>query len=224
MSGELDRASAILAAGGVVAVPTDTVYGLAARVDRPDAISAVFELKGRPQGLALPVLVAAEAQLDEVVAEWPHAAHVLAERFWPGPLTLVVPAPPAVGRLLGGEGATVGVRHPRHPVIEGLLRLCGPLAVTSANLHGRPPCTSAAEVTMVFDVGGPSTASVSPGAVGADRPAPPGGSRVAAVLDGGRCDGEPSTVVDLSAGPLRCLRAGALAFSAVLAALDGRPA
>lgn len=201
MSAELERASAILATGGVVAVPTDTVYGLAARLDRPDAISAVFELKGRPQGLALPVLVAGEGQLGEVVTEWPPAAHVLAERFWPGPLTMVVPAPPAVGRLLGGEGATVGVRHPRHPVIEGLLRLCGPLAVTSANLHGRPPCTSAAEVTAVFGAGA-----------------------VAAVLDGGRCDGEASTVVDLSAGPARCLRAGALGFPAIVAALDGEPA
>jgi len=223
VSGELDRASAILAAGGVVAVPTDTVYGLAARLDRPDAISAVFELKGRPQGLALPVLVAGEAQLGEVVAEWPPAAHVLAERFWPGPLTLVVPAPPAIGRLLGGEGASVGIRHPRHPVIEGLLRLCGPLAVTSANLHGRPPCTSAAEVTDVFGVGGPSI-GIGPDGGGTDRPAPPGGPRVAAVLDGGRCDGEPSTVVDLVAGSPRCLRAGALGFPAVLAALDGGPA
>jgi L-threonylcarbamoyladenylate synthase len=201
VSAELDRASAILDAGGVVAVPTDTVYGLAARLDRPDAISAVFELKGRPQGLALPVLVGEEDQLDEVVSRWPPAAHLLAARFWPGPLTLVVPAPPAVGRLVGGEGATVGVRHPRHPVIEGLLRLSGPLAVTSANLHGQQPCTSAAEVTRVFGAG-----------------------VVAAVLDGGPCDGEPSTVVDLAAGPPRCLRAGAIGFKAILAALDGGPA
>ncbi len=217
MSRRLDQASAILAAGGVVGVPTDTVYGLAARLDRPDAVAAVFELKGRPEGLALPVLVAGESQLDEVVVDWPHAAHVLAQRFWPGPLTLVVHAPRGIGRLVGGDGTTVGVRHPRHPLMEALLDSSGPLAVTSANRHGQPPCTTAAELRRVFDA--------EPGAGDrGERPASPAGPRLATVIDGGRCDGETSTVVDLVAEPPRCLRAGALAFSTVLAALDAKPA
>jgi tRNA threonylcarbamoyl adenosine modification protein (Sua5/YciO/YrdC/YwlC family) len=191
-------ALAALAEGAVIAVPTDTVYGLAARVDRPDALRAVFEAKGRPPGLALPVLVGAADQVAKVAAGWPAAATALAAHFWPGPLTLVVPALPAVGPLLGGDGVTVGVRYPDDGVVHALCAAAGPLAVTSANAHGEPPCASAAEVVAAF------------------RP-----SAVAMVLDGGSCGGVPSTVVDCTGDPVRCLREGAVPWAAVLSTLGG---
>lgn len=197
-----------LAEGRVVAVPTDTVYGLAARVDRPGALSAVFALKGRPPDVALPVLVDGVEQVDRVALAWrPHAA-ALAARFWPGPLTVVVAARPEVGPLLGGDGVTVGVRHPAHAVTEALCREAGPLAVTSANPHGQPPCTTAAAVAEAF--------AVPPG----DAPA----GALALVLDGGTCAGVPSTVVDCTTAVPGCLRDGGVPWSAVLAhaGLDGR--
>src|SRR5271165_2573670 len=145
-----------LAAGAVVAIPTDTVYGLAARLDRPDAVAAVFELKGRPTDLALPVLIGRWGQIDQVVETWPRDASMLAARFWPGPLTVVVPARPSVGPLLGFPGTTVGIRRPKHRFVRALCQRAGPLAVTSANRHGAPPCRTAAEVAAAFDPAGGS--------------------------------------------------------------------
>ena len=133
---------AALDAGEVVAIPTDTVYGLAARVDRPAGIAAIFTAKGRPPGLALPVLVGRSRQVHEVAETWPRLAKVLTARFWPGPLTVVVPARPEIGPFLGGDGRTVGLRCPAHRDIRRLCRLGGPLAVTSANRHREPPCTT----------------------------------------------------------------------------------
>jgi len=184
-----------LEGGSVVAVPTDTVYGLAARVDRTEAIAAVFEAKARPAELALPVLIGRWRQVREVAAEWPRNASMVAARFWPGPLTVVVRAIDGLGERLGSEG-TVGVRCPDHRTVQGLCRRAGPLAVTSANRHGEPPCTSAAEVVEAFDA-----------------------SQVALVLDGGRCDGEPSTVVDCTVDPPACLREGGVPWAWVEAAL-----
>jgi L-threonylcarbamoyladenylate synthase len=187
-----------LADGAVVGLPTDTVYGLAARLDRPAALAAIFALKGRPDGLALPVLVDGVAQARLVASSWPPAAERLAARLWPGPLTLVVPARPEVGRLVGGDGATVGVRCPDHPVVTGLCRRSGPLAVTSANRHGEPPATTAGAVQAAFD--GPGT------------------SALALVVDGGRCDGVPSTVADCTTWPPVELRAGGVPWAEVVAA------
>jgi L-threonylcarbamoyladenylate synthase len=188
-----DALDAVVAAwnrGAVVALPTDTVYGLGAPLARPDAVAALFDVKGRPAGLALPVLVEAEGQAGDVVTAWPAAASALAARWWPGPLTLVVPATPLVGSQVGGDGTTVGVRCPDHPLVRALCAAAGPLAVTSANRHGEPPCRTAAEVTSVID---------SP--------------LVALVADGGTCDGVPSTVVDCTSVPARCLRAGGVPWS-----------
>lgn len=179
-----------LAAGAGVAIPTDTVYGLAARIDRPEALAAVFAAKGRPPGLALPVLIGRWSQVRAVAPKLSKTAKLLAARFWPGPLTVVVPALPGVGPLLGGDGASVGLRQPDHPFVRALCRRTGPLAVTSANLHGRPPCTTAEEVAACFTR-----------------------DEVALVVDGGRCDGVPSTVVDCRVSPPACLRAGAIPWS-----------
>lgn len=190
---------AVLAAleeGRVVALPTDTVYGLAARLDRPEAMAAIFRVKGRPGGLALPVLVGRWRQALDVATSWPHSASMLAARFWPGALTVVVPVDPALGGRLGGGGETAGLRHPDHKLVQSLCRQAGPLATTSANLHGVPPCTTAAEVEDAF----------------AD-------SEVSLVVDGDRCDGAPSTVVDCTGPSPVCLRQGAIPWSWIEASL-----
>ncbi len=188
-----------LAEGAVVGLPTDTVYGLAARLDRPAALEAVFSLKGRPAGLALPVLVAGPDQLEAVVASWPPSAAALAEAFWPGPLTLVVPGRLEVAQAVGGDGSTVGVRVPDHGFVQDLCRTSGPLAVTSANPHGEPPCTEATQVARRL-----------PGS---------GAASVAVVVDGGRCEAQPSAVVDCTVEPPVPRRHGPLSWAHVEAAL-----
>ncbi|HEX3946775.1 MAG TPA: L-threonylcarbamoyladenylate synthase, partial [Acidimicrobiales bacterium] len=168
--GALEAAVQALAAGQVVALPTDTVYGLAARVDRPEGIAAIFAAKGRPPAVALPVLIGRWRQLRDVAETWPKSASMLASRFWPGALTVVVPAKPEVGSVLGGEGTTVGLRRPGHKGVRKLCRLAGPLAVTSANRHGEAPCGTAEQVADAFFPG----------------------RLVSLVLDDGPCDGQPS--------------------------------
>jgi L-threonylcarbamoyladenylate synthase len=192
----LDRAAEALADGLVVAIPTDTVYGLAARIDRPQAMAAIFEAKDRPAGLALPVLVGRWHQAREVAGSWPRTASMLAARFWPGPLTVVVPVDPALGAHLGGNGTSVGLRRPRHKFVQALCRRAGPLATTSANRHGEPPCTTVAELQVAF---------------AADA--------VGLMIDGGTCDRAPSTVVDCTVSPPGCLREGAIAWSWIEAAV-----
>jgi tRNA threonylcarbamoyl adenosine modification protein (Sua5/YciO/YrdC/YwlC family) len=179
---ELDVALAELDAGRPVVVPTDTVYGLAASLRAPGAVAELFRLKGRPRAKAIPVLAHDAASLEEIVSFDERAR--AAARLWPGPLTVVLPRAPGFDVDLGGTGSTVGVRVPAHPVARELLRRTGPLAVTSANLSGDPPLTTAEAAREVF-----------------------GASVV--VVDGGACDGAPSTVVDLTGVP-RVLRSGAL--------------
>jgi L-threonylcarbamoyladenylate synthase len=184
-----------LAGGRVVGLPTDTVYGLAARLD-PEAVDRIFAAKGRPPNLALPVLIGAREQVGLVAASFGEPAVRISEHFWPGALTLVVRAKRTVGHLIGGDGRTVGIRWPDHPLVEQLCLEVGPIAVTSANRHGEPPCTSARAVVATF-----------------------GDDEVAVVVDGGQCDGTPSSVVDCSKRSPRCLREGAVAWSEIQAAL-----
>lgn len=194
--GTLSEVLGALDAGRVIAVPTDTVYGLAARIDHPEGMAGVFRAKGRPEDLALPVLIGPWRQLDQVIARWPRQAGMVAARFWPGAVTVVVPARRELGRHLGGDGASVGVRRPDHRWVRDLCKRAGPLATTSANPHGLPPLTTAAAVAGAFDE-----------------------VDVALVVDGGTCDGAPSTVVDCTVSPPRCLRDGAVAWSWIEASL-----
>lgn len=188
------EAAKVVAAGGVIGVPTDTVYGLAADpFDRP-AVDRLFAVKDRPSEVALPVLVTGWDQVADVAGTLETAARRLAERYWPGPLTLVVPRSAAFRVDLGGTAAarwTVGVRWPDHPTMQALCSATGPLAVTSANLHGQQPATTALSLARAFEEAGH-------------------GDGVSLVLDGGRCDGVPSTVVECRGPASKCLRDGAI--------------
>jgi len=177
--------------GCVVAIPTDTVYGLAARLDRPEAVDALFALKDRPEALALPVLLGEVAQVALLASHWPPSATALTSRFWPGPLTVVVPARAEVGPLVGGDGVSVGLRLPRHDFVRALCRGAGPLAVTSANRHGDPPAQEVAQVLATFAGRAPS---------------------LAVVVDGGVCDAPASTVADCTMEPPVCRRLGAISW------------
>jgi L-threonylcarbamoyladenylate synthase len=175
----LDEAAAALDLPGVIAIPTDTVYGLAARMDWSGAADSLSAAKGRPADMPLQVLVSDIGQATRLGVFSDRAARIAAQ-LWPGGLTLVVPA--------AGSGApagsTVGLRWPAHPVAEALCKRCGPLLATSANLHGEPPGETAQEVARTF------------------------GDSLAVVLDGGTCAGEASTVVDLTSDTPRVLRVG----------------
>ena len=182
-----------------MAVPTDTVYGLAVVPFLPDAVARLFSVKERPRDVPLPVLVASWAQVATVAGQLDGAAELLAGRYWPGPLTLVVPRESRFAADLGGPPsaqATVGVRWPDHPLVGRLCRELGPLAVTSANRHGSPPSTTAGEVAAAF--------------AGADE--------LAAILDGGTCDGTPSTVVECRGSATRCIRQGSIAWEEIVEA------
>jgi tRNA threonylcarbamoyl adenosine modification protein (Sua5/YciO/YrdC/YwlC family) len=192
----LAAASEALVAGAVVAIPTDTVYGLAVDPTQPEAVAALFALKERPAEVALPVLVGSRQQVDQVAAPLESAAAHLAARFWPGPLTLVVPRRRAFTADLGGPLSarqTVGVRWPRHPVVGELCSRIGPLAVTSANLHGHPPATSAADLVGMFG----------------------NSDDLVVIVDGGTCDGTPSTVVECRGPASRGLREGGIPFEEI---------
>lgn len=189
----LSSVADLLAAGEVVAVPTDTVYGLAARLDDPVAIGRLFAAKHRPASMPVAVLCATTADAAGVAKGWHEGAARLAGRYWPGPLTLVLDADPALAARLGARRG-VGVRVPDDATCQALLALTGPLAVTSANEHGAPPATTAADALAL------------------------GG--IATVLDGGTRDGAVSTVVDLTGRTPVVVRDGAIPARDVLAALS----
>jgi L-threonylcarbamoyladenylate synthase len=186
----LARATAALGGGAVIAIPTDTVYGLAALPTLPEATERIFAAKHRPLDLVLPVLVADAAQALDLGQGLSPAAERLMARHWPGPLTVVLERAPAAADLaLGGGSQTIGLRCPDHDGVRELCALVGPLATTSANRHGEPPITDARTVADTF------------------------GAELALVLDGGECAGLPSTVVDCTQDPPRLLREGRLAWS-----------
>jgi tRNA threonylcarbamoyl adenosine modification protein (Sua5/YciO/YrdC/YwlC family) len=177
-----------------VAIPTDTVYGLAVDPRRPGATDALFDVKHRPTRLELPVLVASVDQAEGLAGPdgLSSVAGRLVRRFWPGSLTIVVPRRDDVDWILGGDGRTIGLRCPAHSFARRLCDRVGPLATTSANRHGEPPITLAWGLTEEF------------------------GDEVALVVDGGVCDGAPSTVIDVTGATLRCIRDGAVPWSEIL--------
>ncbi len=182
------EAVAAFRVGGLVAMPTDTVYGIGVALDTPEGLRRLFAAKDRPLDRAIVLLVADLAQAAAIGVISP-AARVLAERFWPGGLTIVVPQVPDSGlpAALTGGAATIGLRVPDHDCPRELARALGPLPVTSANLSGRQEARDAAGVMAQL------------------------GDRVDLILDGGPArGGVPSTVVDCSGEWPRLLRAGAV--------------
>lgn len=181
------RALAALRRGSVVAFPTDTVYGLGAHSLIPAAIERLYQVKGRQRQKAIPLLIARTEDLTTVAAEVPEVAWRLAEQFWPGPVTLVVPKAVSVLDVVTGGAPSVAVRVPAHEVALRLISDLGvPLAATSANLSGQTEAVTAEEVRDAL------------------------GRRVGLILDGGRCaGGVASTVVDLTVQPPAILRRGA---------------
>ena len=192
----LEEIAAVLAAGEVVAVPTDTVYGLAVDPRLPGAAGRLFALKKRPERVALPVLIAEPAEVDELAETTPAAARLISS-YWPGALTLVLARRGGLGLDLGGDPTTIGLRCPAHELLRELLADTGPLAVTSANRHGEPPLHTAEAVRDHFGPG------------------------LRTVLDGGRCDGLASTVLSLVSSEPSCLREGALCFTELVAVAAG---
>ncbi len=207
MPEQIARAAAYVAAGGLLALPTDTVYGLGVRADDAAAVCRLLAAKGRGRAMPPPVLIGEAARLDGIAAHVPDAAHALMEAFWPGGLTLVLDAAPDLDWDLGDTDGTVAVRMPDHPLALALLRATGPMAVTSANATGRPPATDAAGVRAAFP--GRVVDVVDAAVVDAAAVAP------ILLLDGGPTRGPvPSTIVSL-VGPAaqapQVLREGVIA-------------
>ncbi len=201
LPGAIDQAVHALLMRQLVAFPTDTVYGVASLAFEVEAIEKLFAAKGRDAGKAIAVLVGSPEALVQVSSGLNDSARRLAERFWPGPLTLVVPRNPALPAVLApappGALPTIGVRMPDHPVALEVLRRTGPLAVTSANLSGGPNPHTAQDVADQL------------------------GGRIALILDGGRVPGGlPSTVVDCTRPRPVILRPGPLTEEDILASLD----
>lgn len=178
-----------LAQGLPIGIPTDTVYGLAVDPFRAGATDRIFAAKRRPRDVSLPLLVSGIEQALSVATAVPAPALELMARYWPGPLTIVIPARPGLAADLGDDEVTVGVRAPDHPVPLALCAAVGPLATTSANRHGEPPLTTAAAVDAAF------------------------GDALGLVLDGGTCAGSPSTVVDCTGAELKLLREGRIPWA-----------
>ena len=187
----LEKAVSSLKEGGLVVFPTDTLYALGAHAFIEEAVSRVYEAKGRPQGMALPLLLGSPDDIDSVAVDVPQAARDLAERFWPGAVTLILCKAPSVSTTITGGRDTVAVRVPSHPLALALIEGAGaPLTGTSANRSGGPDPVSAEVVRQHL------------------------GEAVDVVLDEGPCLlAEGSTIVDMTAEPPRIVRAGAVSES-----------
>ena len=184
----LTLAAKLLRRGNIIALPTDTIYGLAAAAFNPQAVARIYRLKRRPAEKAIPVFVGSLDELGRVCGDVSPAARRLLTRYWPGGLTAILPAHPALPGVVTHYGPTVAVRIPNHPVVLQLLTLLNaPLAVTSANLSGQPTPPDAAGVKTTFN------------------------GRVPLVLDDGPSPGSlPSTIVDFTRTPPQILRRGAV--------------
>lgn len=186
--GDVSGAAELIAAGGLVAVPTETVYGLAGDGTDVQAVERIYEVKGRPEVKPLSLMVPGQEAMERYCEDVPPQAKLLAERFWPGPLTIILKSRPLVPEIVRAGGETVGLRCPDHPDTLALLRACGvPLAAPSANPSGAPSPKTAQDVLGYFD------------------------GQIEGVIDGGECGlGRESTIISLAQRPFRILRQGAL--------------
>ena len=179
--------------GYVVAIPTDTLYGLAVNPFNVAAVARLFEVKGRPAGRALPLIAADQDQITALLGPLSPDCERLAEQFWPGPLTMLMPAPRALAPEVTAGSGKVGVRVPAHDVARAICRAAGmPLTATSANVSGQPETTDPDEVERTL------------------------GDVIDLLIDTGRTPGHrPSTIVDVSQAPPRLLRAGAIPWERI---------
>lgn len=190
------RALEILRAGGLVAFPTDTVYGVGALAFDGATVESIYAAKNRSMEKAIPILLADAADIDKVAASLPNMARVLAFRFWPGPVTLVVPKLPTLPKAVSATD-TVAVRVPDHEVARALLRAAGPMAVTSANLSGQASPVQAEQVLSQLN------------------------GRIPLILDGGETPGGiPSTLVNCLSDEPEILRAGPVSLEQIRAVLE----
>jgi len=195
--GAVDQVVEALLAGGVVVVPTDTVYGLAALPGDAAAMSRLFDLKGRGSASPMAVLCADVRQAVALVdPEDAAGLQAVGERWWPGPLTLVCRRRSAIELHLGEPAATVGLRVPDHPLVTAVAARVGPVAATSANRHGQPPAVTAEEALLAL------------------------GEGLAVVVDEGPIEGRASTVVDTTTVPWHVLREGPISGADVLGSHD----
>lgn len=188
--------------GGVVAIPTDTLYGLAVDPFRADAVSRIFAVKGRGSQHALPLIAADTTHVEEQLGPLSPVARRLADRFWPGPLTVVIAAPSTLARGViddRGDTGTVGVRVPAHDVARAIARACGrPITATSANISGEAATCDPGEVERTL------------------------GARIDLLIDTGFTPGAaPSTIVDVTGSEPRLVRAGAIAWDEIQSWLRG---
>lgn len=185
---DIDRAAAVLKAGGLVGIPTETVYGLGANGLNPDAVANIFKAKGRPQDNPLILHIPSADWLEHYCVDVPDAAFALAKRFWPGPLTMVLKRGPMVPDIVTAGLDTVGMRCPDHAVCRSIIESSGvPVAAPSGNTSGRPSPTAMEH--MLSDMDG----------------------KIDAIVDGGTCNvGVESTIVDLTCTPPRLLRPGGI--------------
>lgn len=192
----IERALEVLQSGGLIAFPTDTVYGVAAPVFNSESIERLYAVKGRENTKAIAVLLGEVEQLKLLTPGLTRAALQLAERFWPGALTLVVPSSPKLPANLSPI-PTVGVRMPDHAFARELMKYSGPLATTSANISGGANALTAEEVNSQL------------------------GGRIELLLDGGRVPGGmPSTVVDCTGPEIKVLREGPISLAQLLSAIQ----
>jgi L-threonylcarbamoyladenylate synthase len=189
---QVEKGIAILKKGGVIAFPTDTVHGLGASIAIDSAVERVYRIKGRPRHMALPLLLGDLSQLEKVAISIPASARLLAENFWPGPLTLVLFKSDAVSDIVSGGGKTVAVRIAAHPTPTALARGLGTaITGTSANLSGQPSALTAEEARAQL------------------------GNRVDLIIDGECPGGKESTIVDFTGRKPVILRPGALSREAL---------
>ena len=196
-SAAVEQAADILRRGGLLAIPTETVYGLGADGLNADAVRHIFEAKGRPQDNPLILHIPDASWLARYCKDVPETAYRLAGRFWPGPLTMILPKADCVPLVTTGGLETVGMRCPDHAVTRAIIAAAGvPVAAPSANTSGRPSCTTAAHVREDMD------------------------GRIDGVVDGGPCRvGVESTIIDLTCTPPRLLRPGGLPLESLEAVL-----